>query len=68
MAPMLRVVDLHKRYGNLEVLKGVSLEIEPGEKVVLIGPSGAGKSTLLRCVNFLEQPSAGAVRMMGVTR
>jgi polar amino acid transport system ATP-binding protein len=65
MAPMLRVVDLHKRYGNLEVLKGVSLEIEPGEKVVLIGPSGAGKSTLLRCVNFLERPSAGHIYLDG---
>ena len=62
MAPMLRVVDLHKRFGNLDVLKGVSLEVEPGEKVVLIGPSGAGKSTLLRCVNFLERPSGGIER------
>jgi polar amino acid transport system ATP-binding protein len=65
MAPMLRVVDLHKHYGNLEVLKGVSVDIEPGEKVVLIGPSGAGKSTLLRCINFLERPSAGHIYLDG---
>jgi polar amino acid transport system ATP-binding protein len=65
MAPMLRVVDLHKRFGNLEVLKGVSVDIEPGEKVVLIGPSGAGKSTLLRCINFLERPSAGHIYLDG---
>jgi polar amino acid transport system ATP-binding protein len=62
---MLRVVDLHKRYGHLEVLKGVSLNVEPGEKVVFIGPSGAGKSTLLRCVNFLEKPTLGHVFLNG---
>ena len=65
MPPKLRIVDLHKRYGHLEVLKGINLEVQWGEKVVLIGPSGAGKSTLLRCVNFLEKPSAGHIYLDG---
>ncbi|HVI84871.1 MAG TPA: amino acid ABC transporter ATP-binding protein [bacterium] len=65
MPPKLRIVDLHKRYGHLEVLKGINLEVQWGEKVVLIGPSGAGKSTLLRCINFLEKPSAGHIYLDG---
>ena len=59
--PIIRVVNLHKRYGELEVLKGVSLEIARGEVVVIIGPSGTGKSTLLRCVNQLTTPDSGQV-------
>ena len=65
MTTKLKIVDLHKRFGHLEVLKGINLDVRWGEKVVLIGPSGAGKSTLLRCINFLEKPSAGHVYLDG---
>jgi polar amino acid transport system ATP-binding protein len=58
--------DLHKAFGDLEVLRGVSLTIELGEVVCVIGPSGSGKSTLLRCVNRLEEPTAGQVFIEGV--
>jgi ABC-type polar amino acid transport system ATPase subunit len=64
--PVIRIVDLHKRYGELEVLKGVSLEVARGEVVVIIGPSGTGKSTLLRCVNQLTIPDSGEVWLDGV--
>ncbi len=59
--PLVRIEDLHKRYGDNEVLKGVSLEVDKGEVVVIIGPSGTGKSTLLRCVNLLSRPDSGRV-------
>lgn len=62
---MLSVNNLHKSFGALEVLKGIDLDIEAGEKVVLIGPSGSGKSTLLRCMNLLEQPTKGQVIFEG---
>jgi ABC-type polar amino acid transport system ATPase subunit len=65
MTEMVRVENLHKRYGVHEVLKGVNLSVRAGEKVVVIGPSGAGKSTLLRCINFLEKPHAGHVYLDG---
>ncbi|MCQ2354634.1 MAG: amino acid ABC transporter ATP-binding protein [Clostridia bacterium] len=55
------VRDLHKSFGNLEVLKGVDLEIAEGEVVCLIGPSGSGKSTILRCLNRLEEPTSGTI-------
>ncbi len=58
---ILRVEDLHKRYGKDEVLKGVSLELRRGETKVVIGPSGTGKSTLLRCINQLSAPDKGRV-------
>lgn len=58
---LLRVEDLHKRYGREEVLRGVSLTVEKGETKVLIGPSGTGKSTLLRCINRLTEPDRGRV-------
>jgi polar amino acid transport system ATP-binding protein len=51
--PMVRAVDVHKRYGRDEVLKGISLEVAAGEVLCLIGPSGSGKSTFLRCINHL---------------
>ncbi|HHY15175.1 MAG TPA: amino acid ABC transporter ATP-binding protein [Firmicutes bacterium] len=59
---MIEAQDLHKSFGPLDVLRGVSLQVFPGEVVVIIGPSGSGKSTLLRCLNYLEQPCAGSVR------
>ena len=61
----LRVDNLHKRYGDHEVLKGVSLTAEAGDVITLIGSSGSGKSTFLRCINFLEQPDAGRIQVAG---
>ena len=61
----VRVGDLHKRFGELEVLKGVSLEARQGDVVSMIGASGSGKSTFLRCINFLEMPSAGRIEVTG---
>ena len=63
--PIVRIEELHKRYGDNEVLKGVSLEVQKGEVVVIIGPSGTGKSTLLRCVNLLSRPDRGHVWVEG---
>lgn len=57
--------NLHKWFGDLHVLKGVDLTIEENEVVVIIGPSGSGKSTLLRCMNFLEWPQKGTIRIDG---
>ena len=61
----LVVEALHKKYGNNEVLKGVSLRAQPGSVTSIIGSSGSGKSTLLRCINFLEQPNAGRIFLNG---
>ena len=58
---MIKVENLHKSFGSLDVLKGVDLEISDGETVAIIGPSGSGKSTLLRCLNLLEVPEKGIV-------
>lgn len=58
---MIKVGDLHKSFGKLEILKGIDCEIKRGEKVVVIGPSGSGKSTFLRCLNLLEEPTQGEV-------
>ena len=63
---MITVKDLHKHFGNLEVLSGINQHITPGEKVVIIGPSGSGKSTFLRCLNLLEQPTGGQIFFEGV--
>jgi polar amino acid transport system ATP-binding protein len=60
---MIEILDLHKSFGTLEVLKGIDFTVEQGEVVCVIGPSGSGKSTLLRCVNLLEQPTSGTVRI-----
>ena len=61
------VNNLHKRFGELEVLKGVSLEAHQGDVVSMIGASGSGKSTFLRCINFLEMPTEGSITVTGET-
>ncbi|MCF3946256.1 ATP-binding cassette domain-containing protein [Acidiphilium sp. AL] len=61
----IEVVDIHKYFGPLEVLKGISLTAHDGDVIAIIGASGSGKSTLLRCINMLEIPSSGAVRVRG---
>ena len=65
MSPVVRITNLHKRFGDNHVLRGIDLAVERGEVVCIIGPSGSGKSTLLRCVNMLEQPSDGTVVVLG---
>lgn len=62
---VIRIENLEKHFGELQVIKGISLEVEPGEVVVVFGRSGSGKSTLLRCVNFLEEPTGGCVEVDG---
>ncbi len=64
-APIIEVRDLHKRFGSLEVLKGIELEVRPSEVVCIIGPSGSGKSTLLRSMAFLEEYEDGEVLIEG---
>ena len=64
---MIVIKDLHKSYGNTEILKGIDLEVKKSEVVVVIGPSGSGKSTLLRCVNYLEVPTSGTISIDGQT-
>jgi len=65
MEPMIQVTDLHKQFGKLEVLKGISTTVTRGEVVAVIGPSGSGKSTFLRCINLLEQPTSGTIIVDG---
>jgi polar amino acid transport system ATP-binding protein len=64
--PMLRLRGVRKSFGKLEVLKGVSLDVQRGEVVCILGPSGSGKSTLLRCVNLLEPPEEGEIFLEGL--
>lgn len=63
---MIEVINLTKSFGDLQVLRGIDLTIEQGEKVVVIGPSGSGKSTMLRCLNCMEDPTSGQVLYHGV--
>lgn len=63
---MIQIRDLHKSFGTQEVLKGINLEVEQGKVLVIIGPSGSGKTTLLRCLNLLETPTKGALRISDV--
>jgi ABC-type polar amino acid transport system ATPase subunit len=63
---VVRVENLHKYFGPLEVLRGIDLEVHAGEVVVIFGRSGSGKSTLLRCINFLEDPTEGSVDVAGI--
>ena len=62
---MIEIKDLHKSFGNLEVLKGITETIKDGEVVSIIGPSGSGKSTFLRCINLLEEPTSGHIIIDG---
>ncbi|MCP4630310.1 MAG: amino acid ABC transporter ATP-binding protein [bacterium] len=62
---VLQVVDLHKSFNDLEVLKGISFELHKGESLSIIGSSGSGKSTILRCINFLETPTSGDIYFEG---
>ena len=63
---MIEIKDLHKRFGKLEVLRGVSLSVDQAEVVVIIGASGSGKTTLLRCINHLEVPDSGEMWVDGI--
>jgi polar amino acid transport system ATP-binding protein len=65
MTAAIKIVNLHKYFGTLEVLKGIDFEVAEGEVVCVIGPSGSGKSTLLRCVNCLEPPTSGTILIEG---
>ncbi|MGE7915681.1 amino acid ABC transporter ATP-binding protein [Lysinibacillus xylanilyticus] len=62
---MIKIEDLHKSYGQNEVLKGISTEIKEKEVIAIIGPSGSGKSTFLRCLNLLEEPTSGKITIAG---
>src|SRR5436190_15800240 len=63
---VVRVEDLHKSFGHLEVVKGISMELRKGEVMVVFGRSGSGKSTFLRCINFLEDPTMGSIELGGI--
>ena len=63
--PVVEALGIHKVFGDLEVLKGIDLRVNPQDLVFIIGPSGSGKSTLLRCCNLLEHPTKGVVRVVG---
>jgi polar amino acid transport system ATP-binding protein len=63
--PMVRAEGVHKRFGRVEVLKGINLEVMPGEVLCLLGPSGSGKSTFLRCINHLEKINCGRLSVDG---
>ena len=65
--PVLQIQALHKRFGDHHVLRGIDLDVQPGDRIAIIGSSGSGKSTLLRCLNFMETPSAGQIVLKGRT-
>ena len=64
--PIIRIMDMHKWFGDFHVLKGINLEIHRGERIVICGPSGSGKSTLIRCVNRLEEHQRGRIVVDGI--
>ncbi|WP_035658726.1 ATP-binding cassette domain-containing protein, partial [Bradyrhizobium sp. STM 3809] len=63
---MIELVDVHKSFGKVEVLKGITAAVEKGEVVCIIGPSGSGKSTILRCINGLESYDRGTISVEGL--
>ena len=63
--PIVSIKDVHKSFGDLEVLKGVSLDVMKGEVICIIGPSGSGKSTLIRCINALNDIQSGSIQVEG---
>lgn len=65
--PIIEIEDLHKSFGKVSVLRGIDLNVEEGDVVVLIGASGSGKSTVLRCLNHLEEPTSGKIKINGIT-
>ena len=64
---MIKIKNIKKKFGKNEVLKGIDLDINKGEIVVILGPSGSGKSTLLRCINLLENPNKGEIIFQSVS-
>jgi polar amino acid transport system ATP-binding protein len=62
---LIRIRNLHKRFGALHVLRGLDLDVRRGERIAIVGSSGSGKSTLLRCINFMEMPSEGTIELDG---
>lgn len=60
---MIEIADVHKNFGNTQILRGINLKVEKGDVVALLGPSGSGKTTLLRCLDFLEQADSGTLRL-----
>lgn len=60
---MIKITDLHKNFGELNVLKGIDFQADTGEVIVIIGPSGMGKSTFLRCINYIERPEKGIIEI-----
>jgi len=62
---VIRIRNLHKRFGQLHVIRGVDLDVKRGERIAIIGASGSGKSTILRCINFMELPSEGTIELDG---
>ena len=65
--PIIKIEDVYKSFGQVHALRGVSLEVQPGEVVVILGPSGSGKSTLLRCINHLEENDSGSIVVDGIS-
>ena len=65
MQPAVEIRNLHKSFKQLHVLRGIDLDVQQGEAVVLLGSSGSGKSTLLRCINFMEEPNEGQIKING---
>jgi polar amino acid transport system ATP-binding protein len=64
--PLLRIAGLRKQFGATEVLRGIDIDVAPGDRIAILGASGSGKSTLLRCMNFMELPTAGRIELDGV--
>ncbi len=64
--PVIQMKGVHKHFGRVHALRGINLDVQPGEVVVILGPSGSGKSTLLRCINHLEENDSGAVIVNGI--